>query len=121
MKIGERIKEIRLSKNMTQQDLADALYVSQQTVAQYEKAESTTVGTLKRIAEVFNVPWMWLLDEDYARLEKALDKACGLLAENVTEMKSDFDGYALLEWVEPIRTKEEWKEYLLNEVNEDVD
>ena len=55
------------------------------------------------------------------KLEKALDNACELLEEHVLEKRIFVGEYCEFDFLKPIRTKEEWKEYLLNEVNEDVD
>lgn len=53
------------------------------------------------------------------KLEKAVDKACDLLylaIENKTfSVKNGF----ICETREEFKTREEWKEYLLNEVKED--
>lgn len=52
------------------------------------------------------------------KLEKALDKACELLEKNVTKKQFCVDRYGEFDIDIPIRTKKEWKEYLL-EVTED--
>ena len=51
------------------------------------------------------------------KLEKALDKACELLEPNVTKREFHVDEYGGFDLDVPIRTKKEWKEYLLNEVD----
>lgn len=51
--IGKNIKSIRLAKNMTQEALADALYVTRQTVSNYENGRSRPdLDMLLKIAEV---------------------------------------------------------------------
>ncbi len=53
--VGKNIKQIRLSKNMTQDSLADALYVTRQTVSNYENGRSRPdLDMLVRIAEIFD-------------------------------------------------------------------
>ncbi len=54
--LGERLRQLRQSEGISQRDLADRLFVSQQTVAKWEK-ESTSPNpdTLRKIADVFNV------------------------------------------------------------------
>ncbi len=47
------------------------------------------------------------------KLEKALDKACELLEKNVTKKQFCVDRYGEFTLDVPIRTKKEWKEYLL--------
>ena len=52
MRIGENIKTIRQSKNMTQEELAAKIYTTRQTVSNYEKGRSDpNLETIERIAE----------------------------------------------------------------------
>ncbi len=37
MKLNEKLKELRIEQNLTQQQLADQLYVSKQTICRWEK------------------------------------------------------------------------------------
>lgn len=55
-----RIKEILKEKGMTQQELAERLGVSYQSIKQTLNATSVTTGTLERIANILDVP-MWQL------------------------------------------------------------
>ena len=51
--IGKNIKAIRQTKGMTQNDLADALYVTRQTVSNYENGRSQPdLDMLLKIAEI---------------------------------------------------------------------
>lgn len=59
------IRTLRLKKGWTQQDLADKLGVSQQTIAKWEnKRGLPTVDKLPAIAKVFCVPLEVLYKED---------------------------------------------------------
>ena len=50
-----RITELRMSKNMTQNDLAEKLNVSRTTVTMWELGKSApNIQTLKKIAEILN-------------------------------------------------------------------
>lgn len=53
-----RIKEILKEKGMTQQELAEKLGVSYQSIKQTLNATSVTTGTLEKIANILDVP-MW--------------------------------------------------------------
>lgn len=55
-----RIKEVLKEKGITQQDLADMIGVSYQSVKQTLNAASVTTATLEKIATALNVP-MWQL------------------------------------------------------------
>ena len=55
-KMGERIKEIRKDNKLSQQEFADKIYVSQQTVTGYEKGQfQPDISVLIRMATVFHV------------------------------------------------------------------
>ena len=50
-----RIEELRVSKNMTQNDLAEKLNVSRTTVAMWELNKSApNIQTLKKLAEILD-------------------------------------------------------------------
>jgi predicted adenylyl cyclase CyaB len=54
--IGEKIKEIRIKNNLTQQELADKLYVSDKTISSYESGRTLPdINTLIEISNVLNV------------------------------------------------------------------
>ena len=53
--IGERIKGLRISKKLTQQELGDLLHIRKQTVYKWEKGINTPDGeTLLRLANAFD-------------------------------------------------------------------
>ena len=61
--LGENIKFLRTSKNMYQQDLADALSVSKSTIAMWETNKRIPdAPTLLKIANYFNVSIDYLLE-----------------------------------------------------------
>lgn len=60
--IGDRIKEIRTSKNISSAKLAELLEISQPTVSWYETGKSEpTAQTLKLLVEKLQVDPAWLL------------------------------------------------------------
>ncbi len=62
-RIGAFIKELRKEKNMTQEDLADALFVSGKTVSRWETGSTLPdLITLQSIAEYFGVDIRELID-----------------------------------------------------------
>ena len=61
--LGNRIKTMRLSRGMTQVDLAGALDVSRSAVAMWEKDErEPNLETIEAIADVFNVSMSSLVE-----------------------------------------------------------
>lgn len=52
--VGRQIKKLRIARNMTQDDLAEQLFVSRQTVSNYETGKSNPdIDMLVRIAQIF--------------------------------------------------------------------
>ena len=63
--LGDKIKTLRTSNNMLQQDLANALSVSKSTVAMWETNKRIPdTSTLIKIAEYFDVTVDYLLGKD---------------------------------------------------------
>lgn len=54
--IGNKIKEFRVQRGMTQKSLADLLFVSPQAVSRWENNEvEPSIGTITELARIFNV------------------------------------------------------------------
>ena len=54
--IGQRIKQARLAKNLTQEDLAEKLNVSRQSVTKWESGKSLpNLENIKEISNIFSV------------------------------------------------------------------
>lgn len=63
MKLGEKIKEIRKNKNISQETLAAMLKVNRNYLSRIETGKSEPSSTvLKNIAEIFNLDLNTLLD-----------------------------------------------------------
>ncbi len=62
---GKRIKELRIERGYTQQELADILHTSQKTISKYE-LESTDLNTamIEKICKLFDVSSDYLLGID---------------------------------------------------------
>ncbi len=55
LKIGERIKQLRLESGMTQEELARKLHTTKSAISRLENhAESMRLATIERVAEVFD-------------------------------------------------------------------
>ena len=66
--IGQKIKTGRLSRNMTQADLAKALGVSPSAIGMWEQdRREPDFDTLEALADVFNVPMSYFVTEDGER------------------------------------------------------
>ena len=54
--VGEKIKKYRTEKGLTQQNLADKLFVTAQAVSRWENGEvEPSLGTITKLAEIFEV------------------------------------------------------------------
>ena len=58
---GERLKKLRLSRHMSQADVAKLIGVERVTYLQYEKGTNKPVRKLKELANLFNVSIDYLL------------------------------------------------------------
>lgn len=82
MTVGEKIRDIRVEKGMTQKELGEALGVSVQTISAYESGRRRPkVETLSRFADALGVPYSEFFgldgaESDYQRnYQKMLDLA----------------------------------------------
>lgn len=90
MSIGKKIKELRKSKNISQEKLADELGVSQAMVAQYESGKrNPKIETLNRIAKALTVDISSLVEFPY------LDKDSKTIYID-TRRKEDYEESLLL-------------------------
>ena len=74
MKIGENIKALRKSKNMTQEELAAKIHTTRQAISNYEKGRSDPdLETISRIAEALETdPSVILYGDDHSQLHRTL-------------------------------------------------
>lgn len=64
MKIGHRIKVVRMRKRMTQKELADLIGVSHSTISRIEADEGTlTIQRLSQIAAELRIPLKRLIGD----------------------------------------------------------
>ena len=80
MTIGERIRELRKARGMTQQELAQRLHTTKQTIGKYEQGIVTNLPLLRidELAQALSTTPAYLMgwedDKDYTS-NKALLKA----------------------------------------------
>lgn len=64
-KIQDKIRELRISKNLTQQQLADKLFVTKQTVSKWEKGKSVPdITSIDSLASFFGVSVDYLVNSN---------------------------------------------------------
>ncbi len=65
MNFGEKIKDLRIKNNLTQQDFADKFFVTRQAVSRWEQGKSIPgIDVLELIAKEFNVSIDYLVSEE---------------------------------------------------------
>lgn len=66
MDIGEKIRELRRSKGLKQEFLAEKLNVSINAISQYETGKrNVDLTTLKKLSEILDVPTDYFIDENF--------------------------------------------------------
>ena len=72
MTLGQKLKELRSLKGLTQKELADKLHVSFQTVSKWENGENEPdIATLKELATLFNCSVDYLIGSEQEGLTPA--------------------------------------------------
>jgi transcriptional regulator with XRE-family HTH domain len=77
VKIGTKIKELRKRDDITQEQLAEVLGVTNQAVSKWESGSSyPDIEYISPVANFFNVTTDYLLDHDTAEKRKKIDEYC---------------------------------------------
>ncbi len=88
--IGLRIKTMRLSRNMTQADLAKAINQSQSSITMYETGRrEPDFETLETLADVFNVPLVSLMIDPDSELTEEEMKWDEYVKQQYEQPKND--------------------------------
>lgn len=95
---GDRLKELRTSKNLSQEELSQILEVRKSSISNWETGKSTpTFDMLTKIAEYFGVTIDYLLNftqedaDNLERLKQALKEA-GMWDYDIDDMsREDFE------------------------------
>lgn len=65
MRFYEKIKDLRIESNMTQQQLADVLHIDQTTISTWELGKTyPDFFHLKKLSRFFNISVAYFLDVD---------------------------------------------------------
>ncbi len=76
MTVGEKIQSLRKSKKLSQEELAGQLFVSRQTISQWEKDQTLpSIENLIRLKEIFGVSLDELLTDEPSRLPPSESEA----------------------------------------------
>ena len=111
MKIGEKIKLLRITHDMTQQELGDILGVNKATIQKYECGHIQNLKTphIKKLCDVFGKqPNFFFFENDQLPINHDLDKLILLIRHHYGDAAADiFENSFLLD----DRNKEKLREY----------
>jgi transcriptional regulator with XRE-family HTH domain len=63
MNFGAKLKELRKTKNLSQELMAEKLHMTQGNYSMYESNQRTpTIDIIQRVVETFDVELQWLID-----------------------------------------------------------
>ena len=96
MDTGERLRELREAKGLSQEEVAKAIGVGRVTYLKYENGENRPVRKLKELSSFFNVSIDYLLGNESPKVSKRdMNDLAKFL--NKTEVMFDGDTYNLSE------------------------
>lgn len=92
MEIGDKIREARLAKGMTQEELGDMLGVQKSAIAKYESGRVVNIkrSTLKKISDILGLRPSELIFEEE-------QKKNDILADIIVRMRTDEEFLSLVE------------------------
>lgn len=89
MELGNRIKELRKAQNINQDELAEQLFVSRQTISNWENDKSyPDIQSVLLLSEIFDVSVDTLLKGDVEKMERSV-------TEQMQADKNKMNAYAI--------------------------
>lgn len=87
MDIGNRIKEHRNQFNLSQEELADMIFVSRQTISNWENNKFyPDIKSISLLCDIFNVSINDFIEEDSEEMKKIIEE-------------NDVKGFNILSWI----------------------
>lgn len=91
MELGQRLKDLRNKHNITQEEFADKLYVSRQTISSWENDKSyPDIHSLLMISELFKISLDDLVKGDIEIMEEKINQS------EISSFKKDSNIYGVL-------------------------
>ena len=84
---AERLKELTLEKNLTQEQLSDLLPITKSSISKYEKnLQFPDVNTLHNLCDIFNVSTDYLLGKtNYKNIDEIVNELTDELANKLAD------------------------------------
>ena len=97
MDLGDKIREARLAKGMTQEELGDLLGLQKSAIAKYENGRVVNIkrSTLKKISDILGLRPSELIFEEE-------QKKNDILSDIIVRMRTDEDFLSLVESLYPL-------------------
>lgn len=88
MLVGEKIRNARLNKRMTQEELGNAIGVQKSAIAKYEKGRVVNIkrSTLKKLSDVLGIAPSELIFDEYLKEE---EKKNDTISDVILRMRTD--------------------------------
>lgn len=97
MTIGENIKQLRLARGMTQEELANRLGVKKSAISKYEKGHVVNLkrSTIEKLAIALNVQpttiMGWTIDSESEEVKEFMEKVKKMSPDNFQRLKAIAD------------------------------
>ena len=107
MNMGERLKELRLKKGVTQEELGKVINVTKPTIMKYEKGlvENLKRSSIEKLARYFNVTPSYLMCLDEPKIDKFGNSVVPIPL--VGDVRAGYDYLAQENWEGTKEIKEE--------------
>ena len=96
MNIGERIYELRRKNSMSQDDLAEKMNVSRQSISKWESSQSVPeVERIVQLSNIFNVSTDWILKGENSKNKKSQSNKNNLKSVQTVSTALNYIGFVI--------------------------
>lgn len=96
MNIGERIYELRRKNSMSQEDLAEKMNVSRQSISKWESSQSVPeVERIVQLGNIFNVSTDWILKGENSKKQKSQSNKNNLKSVQTVSTALNYIGFVI--------------------------
>lgn len=96
MNIGERIYELRRKNSMSQEDLAEKMNVSRQSISKWESSQSVPeVERIVQLSNIFNVSTDWILKCENSKKQKSQSNKNNLKSVQTVSTALNYTGFVI--------------------------
>lgn len=96
MNIGERIYELRRKNSMSQEDLAEKMNVSRQSISKWESNQSVPeVEKIIQLSNIFNVSTDWILKGENSKKQKSQSNKNNLKSVQTLSTALNYIGFVI--------------------------